>query len=360
MDKIEYLAPPQNPTTADNYLAEQTLSAWTPTLNQALETFVRLELLVKERSPHTMRWYRERLESMCGFLGAGRSPNEILDVDLLDWLAVLRERGTLYGGTSSRPQQDGKLSPFTIRGYVRAARRFWRWLHKKGFIESNPALELPMPSKPKIAKRGIADADQQAMIEAARPDYRLPEKRVNQRKQLTLVRDYAILTFLSATGCRLGGLAHLMLDDLRLDDPAERIRKRAYVIEKGNKGRYVFLNQETQGALREWLRVRPECPDNQVFIGCANGKTNWHALHEGGLYEIVRKYALKVGVKAKDSLWSPHQWRHRFGRRWLENGGDLSRLSQLMGHSNSQITSEHYGQLEIDVLQDGYDEIMGS
>jgi site-specific recombinase XerD len=360
MGKTEYLISPHNQTIADNHLVGQPLSAWTPTLAHALETFERLELLVKERSPLTIRWYHERLESMCVFLGADRSPNEILDVDLLDWMATLRERGTLYGGSSSRPQTDGRLSPFTLRGYVRAARRFWRWLHKRGFIESNPAQELPMPSKCKIAKRGIADCDQRAMIEAARPSAPPSKERMSRRKQLTLVRDYAILMFLSATGCRLGGLAHLTLDDLRLDDPDERIRKRAYVIEKGNKGRYVFLNREAQDALREWLLARPGCPDSQVFIGCANGQTDWHALHEGGLYEIVRKYALRVGVKERSSLWSPHQWRHRFGRRWIENGGDLSRLSQLMGHSNSQITSEHYGQLEIDVLQDGYDEIMGS
>lgn len=360
MDKTEYLISPHNQTIADNHLVGQPLSAWTPTLDQALETFVRLELMIKERSSQTIRWYRERLESMCLFLGADRSPNEILDVDLLDWLANLRERETLYGGSSSRPQKEGKLSPFTMRGYVRAARRFWRWLHQKGFIESNPALELPMPSKPKIAKRGIADSDQKAMIEAARPSLQSLEKTMSKRKQLTMVRDYAILTFLSATGCRLGGLAHLTISDLRLDDPDERIRRRAYVIEKGNKGRYVFLNQETQDALRQWLSMRPECPDQQIFIGCANGKTNWHALKEGGLYEVVKKYASKIGVRDKLALWSPHQWRHRFGRRWIENGGDLSRLSQLMGHSNSQITSEHYGQLEIDVLQDGYDEIMGA
>jgi site-specific recombinase XerD len=81
---------------------------------------------------------------------------------------------------------------------------------------------------------------------------------------------------------------------------------------------------------------------------------------EAGIYAVVKKYADAAGVTSRDgALWSPHQWRHRFGRRWLERGGDLSRLAQLMGHSTSQITSEHYGQLEIDVLQDGYDQILG-
>ena len=174
-----------------------------------------------------------------------------------------------------------------------------------------------------------------------------------------MVRDFAVLSFLAVTGCRLGGLAHLMLSDLRLDDLDPRIQRRAYVVEKGKKGRYVFLDQEAVDALRSWLAVRPECADNHVFIGCANGQTDRHALREGGLYEVVKRYAMKAGVKGNDALWSPHQWRHRFGRRWLERGGDLSRLAQLMGHSTSQITSEHYGQLEIDLLQDGFDNLLG-
>ena len=140
----------------------------TPTLSRAVETFIRLELSIKERSDSTIRWYRERLETMCAYLGPDRSPESVFDVDLLDWLAALKERETLFGGSSSRPEQAGKLSVSTLRGYVRAARRFWHWLQYRHFIESNPASDLPMPAKPRVAKRGISDADQQAMIESAR------------------------------------------------------------------------------------------------------------------------------------------------------------------------------------------------
>ena len=324
-----------------------------PTLRQALETFVRLELRVRERSPLTVRWYRERLETMIEHLG-NRPPGEVMDVDLLDWLAALHERRQCYGGGSSRPVEKRPLSIYTLQGYVRAARRFWRWLAKKHFIEANPAEELPMPPKPKVGKRGISDADQGAILAAARPLEGLSE-----REELMMVRDFAVLSFLAVTGCRLGGLAHLRLGDLRLDDPDPRIQRRAYVIEKGKKGRYVFLDQEAVETLRSWLAVRPECADNHVFIGCANGETSWHALREGGLYQMVKRYAIKAGVAGTpEALWSPHQWRHRFGRHWLERGGDLSRLSQLMGHSTSQITSEYYGQFEVDALQEGYDDVL--
>jgi site-specific recombinase XerD len=328
----------------------------TPTMADAIDTFFRLELEVRERSDQTIRWYRAKLDTMGEYLGKDVSPTSVMDVDLLDWLSELGHREKRYGEGSCRPEKEGGLAVATLRGHVRAMRRFWSWLYKRKFIEENPASELPMPPKEKIAKRGIADADQDAMMRAARPTW---EGGKITKYDLEAFRDYAVLCFLDSTGCRLGGLAHLTLRDIDLTNADEKLRKRAYVIEKGTKGRYVFMNKQTIAAMQAWLHVRPPCDSNHVFVGKGNGKTVWKALIEDGLYTLVRKYAKITGVLDRSgALWSPHQWRHRFGRRWLERGGDLSRLAQLLGHSTSQITSEHYGQLEIDVLQDGYDTIL--
>lgn len=329
----------------------------TPTLADAIDTFFRLELEIKERSDETIRWYRTRLDAMSDYLGPGISPASVLDIDLLEWVSVLKRRQSRYGDGSARPLEEGGLSVYTLRGHVRALRRFWGWLYRKHFIDANPASELPMPPKSKVAKRGISDADQDAILAAARPTwYGGPLT----RSDILSFRDYAILCFLDSTGCRLGGLAHLTLRDIDLDNPDEKLRHRAYVVEKGSKGRFTFTNDRTLTALAAWLRVRPQCHSGHVFVGCGNGRTTWKAMAEAGIYAVVKKYADLAGVTSRDgALWSPHQWRHRFGRRWLEKGGDLSRLAQLMGHSTSQITSEHYGQLEIDVLQDGYDQILG-
>lgn len=328
------------------------------TLNEAVETFFRLELELNERSKMTIRWYRNRLDAMCKYLGPDKSPAKIRPLDLLNWLSTLKRREYRYGDGTPRPKKDGGLSVNTQRGHVRALRRFWSWLYKNNFIRRNPASELPMPHKPKLARRGISDADQDAIITAAVPT--CDQYGNLRRSEIQSIRDYAILCFLSATGCRLGGIAHLTLIDLQLEHPDKQIRHRAYVVEKGTKGRYVFMNDQAITAMRTWLLVRPGCDSDHVFIGCKNGKLSWFPLAEEGLYYVVRKYAIKAGVYGKPGvLWSPHQWRHRFGRRWLERGGDLSRLAQLLGHSTSQITSEHYGQLEIDVLQDGYDQILG-
>jgi site-specific recombinase XerD len=328
----------------------------TPTLADAVDTFVRLELELNDRPKTTIRWYRLRLDAMSAHLGPELPPYQVMDVDLLEFMSVLKRRKYRYEN-APRPKEEGGLSVDTLRGYAKALRRFWAWMKRKKFIEDDPAIDLPVPGKRKVAKRGISDADQDAMIAASRPTW---DGGPLSEDDIRSFRDYAILCFLDSTGCRLGGLAHMTLRDIDLDNPDKKLRKRAYVVEKGDKGRYVFMNERTQAAMKAWLCVRPAAASENVFLGYTRKYSRWKPLVENGIYTVVKKFAISTGVAAKlGSLWSPHQWRHRFGRRWLERGGDLSRLAQLMGHSTVQITSEHYGQLEIDALQDGYDQIMG-
>ena len=129
---------------------------------------------------------------------------------------------------------------------------------------------------------------------------------------------------------------------------------RVTVREKGEKERTVFLTKAALAALEEWMFNRPECDAENVFIGTSPGQP-WHALKDASIYGVMRKYAKKAKVKGP---WSPHQWRHRFARKLLQEGLDLARLSQIMGHSNSQITVEYYGQFVVDQLQQGYDQFM--
>lgn len=307
------------------------------TLTQALETFIHLELMGK--SNQTIHWYRDRLSAMVQSLGPDRPLVSIMEIDLLEWLSWLMTRQTLYGGSSSRPQETAHLSPYTIQGYVKAARRFFKWLVKKKLIEANPAADLPIPKLPKTSRKGIPEKDLQGILASARNN----------------PRDYAILQFFRATGGRLGGVVSLCLTDLDLDASDEKLRRRVMVREKGEKERPVFLTPTALEALRAWLAVRPECDDPHVFLGHSNGQP-WHGLKDRGVYEIVRKYALKSG--AKKGSWSPHQWRHRFARNLLQRGLGLAQVSQIMGHSTVKVTVDFYGQFAVDQLQDGYDEFM--
>src|SRR5216117_1945901 len=49
--------------------------------------------------------------------------------------------------------------------------------------------------------------------------------------------------------------------------------------------------------------------------------------------------------RAKISRITPHALRHTFGTRWLQAGGDIYKLSKILGHSSVAVTEAHYAHL---------------
>ena len=50
-------------------------------------------------------------------------------------------------------------------------------------------------------------------------------------------------------------------------------------------------------------------------------------------------------ARAKIPALTPHSLRHTFGTRWLQAGGDIYKLSKILGHSSVAVTEAHYAHL---------------
>lgn len=312
-------------------------------LGQAVEAFLRVERANAGWSKETEKWYRDRLQMLLNDLGSERALVELMEADLAGWHVRLSERDSRFG--ESRPEISGGLSPYTLHGHIRAVKRFCGWLLKAGVLTVDLARDVKLPRLPKQLRKGISDEDALAILDAARSH----------------VRDYAIITFIESTGVRRGGTENLRLSDLRLDSGSKRLRFRAIVREKGEKERPVVMSQEAHTALAAWLAERPvipACPTcrekrtdcEHVFLGCSPGQA-WHRLTDVGISEIFDRYKHSLGLAGP---CSPHQWRHRWCRRMLENGMPLGHVSQLAGHSDIKVTHDFYGGFSIDQLQDSY------
>lgn len=324
---------------AKNEMGVRTLlTAIQPTMRQAVETFLQAGLT--GRSLKTVEWYRKRLVPLAQELGEEITVGTVMEADLLDWYARLEHRQVRWVG-SSRPSAKGGLSPDTLHGYVRAAKVLFKRLMQWGVILENPAVNLELPRLPKQGRPGISDSNVQAILRAAKDDS----------------RDYAVLRFLEASGCRRGGLANLRLGDLNLDADNERLRRRATVYEKGAKGRSIVLTPGALEALHAWLKVRSQldidpADDDHVFLGREHQGELWRAMQVEAISGILRRYKERLSLRGP---CSPHQWRHRWARKRLQEGMGLSQVSQLMGHEDVAITVRYYGQFTIDQLQDDYD-----
>lgn len=270
--------------------------------------------LIGEVSPATIRWYRQRVGSLVKCLGDVDIERITVD-DLRRWRAWLVGRSERYADHPTRPDLPGRLSPWTVNNHVRGVRRFFRWLVEEGHLERNPAERVKPPPLPDEPPKDLNQADLDRLLAAARASG---------------PRNYAIICFLADTGCRVGGLAGLRLDDLDLE------RRQATVREKGrggSKARDVYFSHKTAQALQAWLDIRPRTGERYVFLGQRGPLT------ESGIYQVLKRLARRVGITGR---WNPHSFRYGWARGALRKGADLGTVSQLLGHSDISVTARFY------------------
>ena len=275
------------------------------TLSELIEKFLHSRI---GKSPETIRQYRRNLRDFrdwCVSEGVRALTPDVLT----EFMAHLEQVDERWSNHPTKPPKKGGYSVATIHGYGRTLRAFFRWVHKKGFVDEDLTVELELPRIPRQVPRGIARGDMLEILNAAQDN----------------PRDYAFVVFLADTGCRLGEVCSLRVSDLDLDAGL------AIVEGKGKNQRVRPLSPRTVQALQVWLEHRNGCDSPWVFPG-RYGDT---ALTESGGYLLIKRLARKANVEER---WNPHAWRHGFAREWLMSEGDLASLQDSLGHSDIQVT----------------------
>jgi integrase/recombinase XerD len=272
-------------------------------------------------SEESVKYYRYALKWLVASHGAAAIDQ--VDVrHIRQYLVDLRSANVRYVAARQRRATPGGLSVETIRSRVRALKRFFAWAYAEYGLDpaQNPMNRIRMPHAPKAQPKAIALEDLRKLLLAC------PDNRSGKR-------DKALIAFLADTGCRAGGALSLVPADLFCD------QGRAYLREKGDRTRVVPFTQYTAELLREWLAVRPE---QAVTVFCALGTDAARygsILTVSGLDQMLIRLKRKAGVSGR---CNPHSFRHGFARMYLEHGGDLATLAQLMGHSTVNVTTQYY------------------
>lgn len=209
--------------------------------------------------------------------------------------------------------RDKAYSEDTISGHIRALHKFWSWCAAEYAI-SNPMRTIRYPRKPTPKPKAISLEDVDRLFAVCGAD-------------LAGIRNRALLSLLIDTGCRAGGLLCLQVGDVDLG------ACKAVVTEKGGRTRRIVFTQYTAAALAAWIGARLPAPT--LFYNFETFK----ALTNSGLRGILKRLARRAGVTGRVN---PHSFRHAFAKEYLRAGGDLARLSKLMGHADEATTLHHY------------------
>jgi site-specific recombinase XerD len=216
-----------------------------------------------------------------------------------------------------RPGSTGDtLKKKTQNYYLIALRSFLKYIKKIG-VETMGADQIELA---KVSERHldlISESELERLLKA--PD----------KKNLSGLRDKAILEMLFSTGLRVSELCSLNRDmDLSKDEFSIR--------GKGEKVRVVFLSEEARSAIKEYLGERKDMNEALfVRIGKKINEKGDARLTPRSIERIVKHYAIKAGITRKVT---PHVIRHSFATDLLGNGADIRSVQMLLGHSNIATT----------------------
>ncbi|MBE1446077.1 tyrosine-type recombinase/integrase [Paenibacillus sp. OAS669] len=142
-------------------------------------------------------------------------------------------------------------------------------------------------------------------------------------------RDYALVTLLTYTGCRISEALNIQINkDLHLSSNELVIRAG-----KGDKERTVLLNTKVVNAIKAYLKIRNEHKHaDSPYLFVSNKAERMSRITAN---EIFTQYSEKAEL---DRKLTPHDLRHHFCSNALENGFNVHEVANIAGHSNIHTT----------------------
>jgi len=133
-----------------------------------------------------------------------------------------------------------------------------------------------------------------------------------------------MLELIYACGFRVSELINLKVIDLNFDEMIGYVRQA-----KGKKDRIFNIPKFLVKKLEKQCKNQQENNQEFLFTG-PKGK-----LSDRNLQKIVRVVAKKAGINKEVS---PHTLRHSFATHLLENGVDIRKIQELLGHADLSTT----------------------
>lgn len=275
--------------------------------------FLRYLEVERGASPHTLRAYRKDLEDFIGHIKI--LPEKIELMDIRGFIAFQIKSG---------------MSKTSVGRKLGAIRSFLKFLHKEGYIRSNPAKLVTTPKAEKVLPKFLTVDETFSLVDQP------------AGIGFSNARNRAVLELLYSSGLRVSEIAGLDVDDVNTREGLVK------VMGKGKKERIVPVGSKAVDAIKSYLveKILLKRKNRALFLNRQGVR-----LSERGIRRIVVKYAKLAGIQEKIG---PHTLRHTFASHLLQSGADLRVIQEMLGHA-SLSTTQKYTHLDITHLMDIYD-----
>jgi len=259
-----------------------------------------------------------------------------------------------------------KNSPHTIRNYLSANSQLIDFSKKnpegiteedvKFFIAENLTEKSSMSgilflSAIKYAYSNLLKKDITAGIKRPRRETKIPVVLTKEevKKLLGVINDKKsklMSSMLYACGFRVSELVNLKINDINFDEKTGHVRQG-----KGKKDRMFNIPEFLVNDLRE--QVEKQKSKNKIHLFSGQNER----MSERNIQKIIEKARIKAGIQKPIH---PHTLRHSFATHLLENGTDIRKIQELLGHANLSTTQiyTHISTEELKKVKSPIDSLM--
>ena len=266
------------------------------TITQAFGLFLDDQYL-KGNSLHTINDYTNKLRGFLEQFG-GRELAELRPENLNEYAQHVRETHS---------------NTITIQSYLRALRAFLNWLYLGDYVEADFCRKFRLPKARKPFLNVLSDQEIERVFAVYGDD-----------SNVIHLRNRVILSLMLDAGLRLNEVVTAQVTDLHLPE--------GYLIVtgKGSKQRAVSFGVTTLEHLKAYLAaVTP----SRALLQTAEG--------EPLTQDTIKNMFRKLKRKSEVQRLHPHLLRHTFATRYLENGGSIYTLKELLGHTTLKQTQAY-------------------
>ncbi len=200
-------------------------------------------------------------------------------------------------------------------------KRFYEYLSNNNMITINPTRNCRTAKVGKRLPKYLSLKESKSIL----------SKTINSNQRFN-IRNYAIICIFLNCSLRLSELVNINISDIKLDEQTIKITG------KGNRQRIIYLNEATNEAIEEYLKVRPKLTKenldyNALFISERNKRISKRSI------QTIIDNGMNLTFGEKKDGYHTHTLRHT-GATLLynENNVDIRIIKRILGHKTLDAT----------------------
>ena len=245
----------------------------------------------KDASVYTQRNYRQALDEFeQWYRDTNESPVRWSELERNDFRLFLRQLGRR------------ELSQAAIRLRFSALNSFYKFLMRRGLVESSPVKDVTLPKPAKRLPQFLTIDQMNALLDAPMRELSVKDGTKRKDSQVPSLRDRAILETIYSCGLRIGEICRMLAGEIEPDDLVVNVHG------KGKKERQVPIGRPAVEAIRlYWERLaKPPALDEPVFFASEKKRS---AIYPRLVQLRLKKYLTVCGL---DPTLTPHKLRHSY------------------------------------------------